>query len=267
MGQWPELALEGLALVGAGAWILWLVSLAREDASIADRFWGLGFVLLAAWYASRGGGWPVRSYLVLGLTAVWGLRLSAHIHLRNRGKPEDPRYARWRSDGGTSYWWTSLFKVFLLQSLILWIVSMPLLAAQWSAAPAHLTVLDVAGTLLWLVGFTFEVVGDAQLARFRRDPANAGQVLSSGLWRYTRHPNYFGDALIWWGLWAISASVPHGAWTVFSPILMTVLLVRVSGVALLETGLRESRPGYADYMARTSPFIPRPPKRQGPVQS
>jgi len=261
---WMELGLEGLALVGAGAYILWLVSLARRDASIVDRFWGLGFVVLAAWYASHGGGWPVRSSVLLALTTVWGIRLSVHIHWRNRGKPEDPRYARWRKEGGASYWRTSLFKVFLLQALIMWIVSAPLLAGQSSDTPAHLTPTDVVGGTIWLIGFAFEAVGDAQLAAFRRSPANTGKVLSTGLWRYTRHPNYFGDALIWWGFFVIAVSVPSGGWTVFSPVLMTVLLARVSGVALLEAGLRETRPGYADYVARTSAFVPWPPKFRGP---
>ncbi|MGB5303685.1 MAG: DUF1295 domain-containing protein [Gemmatimonadota bacterium] len=259
-----QLGLEGLALVGAGAYVLWLVSLANGDASIADRFWGLGFVLLAAWYASNGGGWPVRSWLLLGLTSVWGIRLSVHIHRRNRGKPEDPRYARWRENGGASYWWTSLWKVFALQALILWIVAAPLLVGQSSGTPDHLTAADFAGSAVWLLGFAFEAVGDAQLAAFRADPANAGKVLSTGLWRFTRHPNYFGDALIWWGLFVIATSVPGGSWTAFSPILMTVLLVRVSGVALLEESLRETRPGYADYVARTSAFIPWPPRRRRP---
>ncbi len=152
MQPWMEIGFQGLALVGAGAFVLWLVSLAMRDASIADRFWGLGFVLLAAWYASRGVGWPIRSWLLLGLTAVWGIRLSVHIHLRNRGKPEDPRYARWRENGGASYWWTSLFRVFLLQAVILWIVAAPLLVAQSSATPAQLTAADVAGSGMWLVG-------------------------------------------------------------------------------------------------------------------
>jgi steroid 5-alpha reductase family enzyme len=259
-----ELALQGLGLIGIGACVLWLVSLARLDASIVDRFWGLGFVVLAAWYASRGGGWPTRSWLLLGLTAVWGIRLSVHIHRRSRGKPEDARYARWRGDGGARYWWTSLFSVFLLQAVILWIVSAPLLAGQSAPAPARLTATDMLGASLWLIGFVFEAVGDAQLEAFRRDPANAGKVLQTGLWRYTRHPNYFGDTLIWWGLFAVASGVPGGGWTVFSPILMTVLLVRVSGITLLEAGLHKTRPGYADYVARTSAFFPLLPKRGAP---
>ena len=151
-----------------------------------------------------------------------------------------------------------------MQALILWIVAAPLLAGQSSGTPDHLTAADFAGSAVWLLGFAFEAVGDAQLAAFRADPANAGKVLSTGLWRFTRHPNYFGDALIWWGLFVIATSVPGGGWTAFSPILMTVLLVRVSGVALLEESLRETRPGYSDYVARTSAFIPWPPRRRRP---
>ena len=264
MKPWMELGLQGLALVGTGAFILWLFSLARGDASIADRFWGLGIVLLAAWYASRGGGWTPRAYLLLALTAVWGLRLSLHIHLRNRGKPEDQRYARWRDFGGTRYWWASLFQVFLLQAAILWIVSAPLLVGQTSVTPARVTVLDLVGMTVWMIGFLFEAVGDAQLAAFKRDPVNAGRVLSSGLWRYTRHPNYFGDSLVWWGIFLIAAAVPGGWRTAFGPLLMTVLLVRVSGVRLLEAGLRETRPDYSEYVAQTSPFFPWPPRRSGP---
>jgi steroid 5-alpha reductase family enzyme len=259
-----ELGLAGLVLALVGAVVLWLVSLARRDASIADRFWGLGFVLLAAWYSSHGGGWPIRSWLLLGLTAVWGIRLSVHIHRRNRGRPEDPRYARWRENGGASYWWTSLWRVFVLQALILWIVSAPLLAGQSSGTPDHLTAADFAGSAIWLIGFAFEAVGDAQLAVFRGDPTNAGKVLSTGLWRFTRHPNYFGDALIWWGFFVIATSVPGGGWTVFSPVLMTILLVRVSGVSLLENSLRATKSGHADYVARTSAFIPWPPRRRRP---
>lgn len=261
MEIWWDSAARGLALVGGGAAVLWLVSLARRDAGIADTFWGLGFVLLAALYGFQTGGWPARSGLVLVLVTVWGVRLAVHIHGRNRGRPEDPRYASWRSATGPSFWWKSLFTVFLLQALLLWIVSAPLLVAQVSPRPETVTVFDVVGMAVWLLGFTFEAVGDAQLRAFRRDPANAGRVLNVGLWRYTRHPNYFGDAAVWWGYYLIAAGVPGGAWTVFSPLLMTYLLLRVSGVTLLEKGLRESRPKYADYAARTSAFFPLPPRR------
>lgn len=262
-----DLALEGLGIAVAAAWLVWLASLVLEDASIVDRFWGLGFVLLAGWYSAHGAGWEGRSLLLLGLTAVWGIRLSAHIHARNRGKAEDPRYARWREAAGPSWWWKSLFKVFLLQAVILWLVSAPLLVGLSSPTPAAWTALDAVGSVLWLTGFLFEAVGDAQLAAFKRDPANRGRVLSSGLWRYTRHPNYFGDALVWWGLFAIAAATPYGPYAALSPALMTFLLARVSGVPLLESQLRETRPGYSDYVRRTSAFIPWPPAKSRPPGS
>lgn len=254
-------AVSGLAVLLVGAVALWLFSLARRDASIVDAYWGPGFVLLAAFYGARTAGWPVRSGLVLALTAIWGLRLAIHIHRRNRNRPEDPRYAAWRARAGPSFWWRSLFSVFLLQAGIMWIVSAPLLAAQASPVPEGLSVLDVAGVAVWAIGFVFEAVGDAQLEAFKRNPANRGRVLQSGLWRWTRHPNYFGDAVVWWGLYLLAAAVPGGGWTAFSPVLMTVLLRRVSGVTLLERSLVRNRPGYAEYVARTSPFVPLPPKR------
>ncbi len=261
-----EVSLQGLALVGGGAVVLWLVSLARRDASIADTFWGPGFLLLAAFYASRSAGWEVRTWIVMALTGVWAIRLGAHIHRRNRDRPEDPRYAAWRERAGPSFWWKSLFSVFLLQATLMWIVSAPLLLAVAAAEPSRLTSWDVAGLALWSVGFAFEALGDAQLAAFRRDPSNRGRVLDSGLWRFTRHPNYFGDATIWWGLYLFAAGVPGGAWTMFSPILMTTLLLRVSGVSLLERGLHVTRPGYRDYVARTSAFFPLPPRRRDVVR-
>lgn len=255
-----DAALRGLAVVGVGAIVLWTVSLARRDAGIADTCWGPGFVLLAGIYASGTEGWSGRSWLVVALVAVWGIRLALHIHRRNRGRPEDPRYAAWREAAGRSFWWRSLFKVFLLQAAIMWIVSAPLLVAVSGPAPGAWTALDVGGAALWAIGFAFETIGDAQLAAFKRDPANRGKVFDRGLWRYTRHPNYFGDATVWWGLYLFAASVPGGAWTVFSPLLMTFLLLRVSGVSLLEKGLQESKPGYAEYVERTSAFFPLPPR-------
>lgn len=256
-----EAAVRGLFVVGAGAVVLWLTSLARRDASIADTFWGPGFVLLAVVYAASTNGWGVRSDFVLVLVAAWGIRLGVHIHRRNRGRAEDPRYAAWRDRTGPAFWWKSLFSVFLLQGAIMWVVSAPLLMALASEVPRGVTAFDVAGTVLWSIGFAFEAIGDAQLRSFKRDPSNEGAVLNSGLWRYTRHPNYFGDATLWWGFYVLAAGVPGGAWTLFSPLFMTGLLVGVSGVSLLEKGMRESKPSYADYVARTSAFFPLPPRR------
>ncbi|MBZ0301925.1 MAG: DUF1295 domain-containing protein, partial [Anaerolineae bacterium] len=171
----------------------------------------------------------------------------------------DYRYARWRAQSGRNWWWLSLFKVNLLQGLVLWIVAVPLIVTLHSPTPDSLTGLDFLGAVLWTIGFVFEAVGDWQLARFKADPAHQGQVLDRGLWRYTRHPNYFGDALVWWGFYSFALAV-GGAWTIFSPALMTFLLVRVSGVAMLEQDLTNSKPQYHDYIRRTSAFFPLPPR-------
>lgn len=240
--------------------LLWVISLILKNSSIVDIFWGAGFVVVV-WiaFALTPQGYDLRKWLISLLVTIWGLRLTLHILIRNWGKPEDFRYQKWREENGKSWWWRSFFQVFMLQGIIMWIVSTPLLAAQISPTPARLGVLDILGILLWGFGFYFEAAGDAQLTRFKSDPANKGKVMNRGVWQYTRHPNYFGDSAQWWGFYLIAASA-GGWWTVFSPILMTLLLVRVSGVALLEKTM-EKRPGYLEYKARTSAFIPWFPRR------
>ncbi len=255
-----EAAVAGLAgsvgLMGA----VWLASLVRRDASLIDRAWGLGFVVAAWLYrltAPPGGSWE--GWLLVGLVTVWGLRLSAYLTWRNWGRGEDPRYRAMRQAAGRSFPLRSLVTVFGLQAVLLWIISLALLpGARAGGRPERWLV--GAGVALWMVGFVFEALGDWQLARFKADPSTRGRVLDRGVWRWTRHPNYFGDACLWWGFFACSAAA-GGWWTVFAPALMNVLLLKVSGVALLERGLVESKPAYRDYVARTSAFIPRPPKR------
>jgi len=243
--------------------VLWLVSLVIKNASIVDIFWGTGFVI-AAWvyFALTPEGFLARKQLIALLVTLWGLRLSMHILVRNWGKPEDFRYQKWRKENGKKWPVKSFFQVFMLQGLLLWVISAPLLTAQYSSLPARLTWLDWLGVAVWLVGIFFEAVGDAQLARFKSNPANKGKVLNRGVWRYTRHPNYFGDSAQWWGYFLVAAAA-GGWWTVFSPILMTGLLLRVSGVALLEKTL-ETRPGYKEYIESTSPFIPWFPHKKKP---
>lgn len=236
----------------------WAVSVIVRNASIVDVIWGPAFVLLAAIALALGDGTAERRWLVLALVAIWGLRLGAHIARRNIGKGEDRRYRAFRERWGARFWWVSLFTVFLLQAAIVLVVALPILGAGAGRAPLGL--LDALGVLVWVVGFAFEAIGDAQLARFRRDPANRGRVLDRGLWRYTRHPNYFGDATLWWGLGLIGAA-GAGPWVLVGSALMTFLLVRVSGVALLERDIAERRPEYAAYVRRTSSFLPRPPRR------
>jgi steroid 5-alpha reductase family enzyme len=240
--------------------VLWLLSLYLKNSSIVDIFWGAGFVIAnGVYYALSTEGFPPRQWWIGILVAVWGLRLTTHILTRNWGKGEDFRYRKWRQDAGRRWWWQSYFQVFLLQGLLLWVISAPLLAAQYGGTPDRLTVIDALGVIFWAVGFFFESVGDMQLARFRADPGNKGKVLDTGVWRYTRHPNYFGDSAQWWGFWLIGASA-GGWWTIFSPVLMTVLLLRVSGVALLEKTM-ETHPGYKEYIERTSAFVPWFPKK------
>ncbi len=255
--------LAGLVLALGLLTVVWVGSIVRRDASLVDRFWGLGFVVLAAYYwmtaESVSGGPRVVPGLLLGLVTLWGVRLSAYLTWRNWGHGEDYRYQTMRRATGRRFWWTSLFTVHYLQAAIMWFVSLPLAAGlQGQASLRHPLVW--LGVVLFGVGFYFEAAGDWQLTRFRADPANRGRVLDSGVWRYTRHPNYFGDACLWWGFYCIAAAA-GGGWTVLSPLVMTGLLLKVSGVALLERKLVETKPQYRDYVARTSSFLPMPPRR------
>ncbi len=235
---------------------VWLVSVARRDASIVDVAWGPGF-LAAAW-AYRAFAEPATTRQLL--LHLWGLRLALYLLRRNWGEPEDRRYRRMRQHGGDRFWWTSLFKVFWLQAALAWIVVLPVGVTLLDTSPLRLAGLDGLGVVLVALGLLFEAGGDWQLARFRRDPANRGRVCDAGFWRYTRHPNYFGEAVVWWGFFAFAAATPGGAWSAVGPALMTALLLRVSSVAMLEPDLIRSKPGYRAYIARTSAFIPWPPR-------
>ncbi len=248
---------SNLFLVLALMLALWALSLLKRDAGIADIFWGVGFVVVAwaSFFITDGA--ILRSSLIVVLTTIWGIRLSIHIGFRNWGKPEDRRYQAWRTKHGKRFWWVSLFQVFLLQGLLLWVISLVLQVGQLSPVPSRLTWLDALGTLVWLAGFLFEVVADWQLAAFRSDPANTGKVMDRGLWSTTRHPNYFGECLLWWGFFLITLPTPYGFVAIISPLTITFLLLKVSGVTLLEAGLVETRPQYREYMERTSAFIPR----------
>jgi steroid 5-alpha reductase family enzyme len=246
-------------LIAVAMVALWALGLALADVSIVDVFWGLGFVMVAHWVRATATGYPPRAWLVTALVTAWGVRLGGYLLWRNWGGGEDYRYQAMRRHYGARFWLVSLVVVFGLQGVLMWVISLPVQLAVASTTPAALGPFDALGTLLVLVGLGFESVGDWQLARFKGDPANRGRVMDRGLWRYTRHPNYFGDAVVWWGLYAFALATGHPL-TIVGPLVMTYLLTRLSGVPLLEKKLAKTRPGYADYIARTSSFIPWPPQ-------
>ena len=246
--------LASAAVAVAAFFVLWLISLPLRNSSIVDPFWGPGFALVA-WTAYAVADDPgSRGLLVATLVTVWGTRLGLHLGVRNLRKGEDFRYQAFRRRWGGRYPVVSLFTVFLLQAALLWVVSLPVqvvMAAGGSPGP-----LAMVGVGVWALGFFFESVGDLQLVRFKRDPANQGRVMDRGLWSLTRHPNYFGDFTVWWGHFLVAFSGWDAAWTVIGPVVMSILLLRVSGVTLLEKSLAKRKPGYAEYAARTNAFFP-----------
>ena len=256
------------AVLVAVVLVLWAISVKIDDVSFIDSFWGAGMALMAltSWLQLEEPG--AVANLLLAMTAAWGLRLGIYLFRRWQAEGEDKRYERMlrkdREKGRFAF--AALTKVWLGQAFLLFLVSSPAqLGILSSEAPAPLAGIAWAGIALYLVGITFEWLGDWQLARFKADPANKGEVMDKGLWRYTRHPNYFGDACAWWGIWLVAASVSWeiAAWTVVGPLFLTFTLVKWSGAALLEKGMKHTRPGYEDYKRRTSAFIPMPPKKSG----
>ena len=251
-----NLALSALVMAG-----LWLLSLRLRDVSIVDIAWGANGALigLVTFFLTEGA--LARRLLLTGLVVFWGVRLALFIGARKKGKGEDFRYAAMRREHGETFPLRSLFTVFLFQAFLIWVITIPIQVAQHSEVPAALTFLDFLGLGFWILGFAVEATADRQLRLFLADPANRGAVMDRGLWGYSRHPNYFGESLIWWGIFLVAAATPGGWATLFSPLLMTYLLVRVSGVPMLEEALAERRAGYRAYIQRTSPFIPWPPRK------
>ena len=260
MAFW-EIYLQGLLLIIVFITFVWILSVYLKNASIVDIFWGLSFVLVSAFYFIVTPDLSIRKIITMTLVAIWGLRLSTHIFLRNLGKPEDYRYQEFRKNYGEKrYWWFSYFQVFLLQGFLVWMISAPLLAINYFAVENPFGITDVLGILIWLVGFTFEAGGDWQLTRFKANQANKGKLLQTGFWKYTRHPNYFGDAAVWWGFAVLS--IASGCYLpVLSSLLMTWLIIKVSGVSMLERTMKNTKPGFEDYVKRTSAFIPWFPKK------
>lgn len=250
----------GIAL--ASVLVLWLISIVIRDVSIIDMFFALILFAIAGASYLLSNGVPERKTLVLLLVGLWALRITVHLVRRNWGHGEDVRYSKLRTwvASDRAFVWLSLKKVFLLQGIVLFFASVPVQVAQVLTVPAHLGWAAYSGVVLWTVGMFFETVADIQLTRFRANSANKGKVLNSGLWKYSRHPNYFGELCVWWGLFLIACDHPLGLITVFGPLLYTYLIVNVTGQATLDKKLAKERPGYAAYMESTSGMIPMPPK-------
>lgn len=237
--------------------LLWALSVPLKNASIIDMVWGLLFVAITWVLLPLAQPLTVRTYLLTLLVTFWGVRLSAHLVTRNLGQGEDSRYRRWRDRGGPHWWLISYFRVFLLQAAIALAVAAPIVAAF--AHPHGFNLVNVAGVMVWALGFGVELLADVQLVQFKANPENRGRILDDGLWGRSRHPNYFGDAVMWWAYYLVALAA--GAWwSIIGPVIMTWLLMRFSGVTLLERGLQKTRPQYADYVARTNTFFPGPPR-------
>lgn len=253
--------LQALLMILALVTILWVISVFIKNVSIVDLFWGLGFVITASFYYLSTEGNDQRRLIVLTLVSIWGLRLSAYLAWRNIGKGEDFRYKQFRKNYGENrYWWISFFQTFLLQGILMWLISAPLLGAMHSGKHLQPGILDYLGIAFWITGFIFEAGGDFQLAAFKSRPENKGKVLDKGFWKYTRHPNYFGDSSVWWGF-ALFSLAAGSYIQVLGSVLMTLLIIKVSGVALLEKSLKDKKPEYQEYVRRTSSFFPWFPRK------
>ena len=257
MSPFERAALAGAAVTGALAFATWLASLKQRDVSLVDRMWSLMIAAPAIAYAwVLDPPWNLRTVGMSLLLAFWAVRLAAYVSRRNWGHGEDRRYQAIRARNEPNFPIKSLVLVFVLQAVLAWLISTPLLAVF--TYDRGTTWLDIAGLAIVLFGVVFEAVADQQLARFKADPANRGKVMDRGVWRYTRHPNYFGEFCAWWGFFVMA--LPLGPWSFVSPLIMSVLLLKVSGVALLEKDIGERRPAYRDYILRTNAFFPGPPK-------
>jgi steroid 5-alpha reductase family enzyme len=258
MSDTVQLILTNLGVMIAVMAALWPISIIRNDPSYIDSIWPIGFIIMAvsSVYVS-GVGWSATPVLVM--TTIWGLRLGLHLFTRWLKEGPDKRYVAIKARAKFNVHLFVLLYVFILQAILLWLVSLPIQHAVAEGAQP-LGMIAFAGSALFAIGLGFETIGDWQLGRFKADPANKGQVMDEGLWRYTRHPNYFGDACVFWGIWLVSVDNGTGWWTAIGPAFLTFTLMKWSGAALLERGLHESRPGYAEYVARTPGFVPWFPK-------
>ncbi len=253
--------LNALLLIISIVTLLWIVSVFIKNVSIVDIFWGLGFVIVNAFYYILNDEYFTRNTILLILVTVWGLRLSIYLALRNIGKGEDFRYREFRKNYGEKrYWWISYFQTFLLQGILMWLISMPLIGTQYFTKSDSLSIFDYIGIFFFIIGIIFEAGGDFQLSQFKKNPLNKGKVLNTGLWKYTRHPNYFGDSAVWWSF-AFFSIAAGSYWTIIGSVIMTLMIIKVSGIALLEKSLKSEKPEYQEYIRKTSSFIPWFPKK------
>ncbi len=251
---------QGLFIIIIIMSLLWFISIYKKNVSIVDLFWGIGFVILGIFYFFNTEGLEIRKTIVSILVSIWGIRLSLYLTWRNWNKGEDFRYQNFRKQfGKKNYWWISFFQTFLLQGILMWLISAPLLSSQFFKNNS-LNIFDSIAIIIWIIGFIFEAGGDYQLANFKNNPQNKGKVLNTGLWKYSRHPNYFGDATIWWsfGLFSVAAG---NYFSLLSSLLMTLLIIKISGVSLLEKTLKSSKPQYREYIKKTPAFFPWFPKK------
>ena len=247
--------------IGILAFILVVYAIAQfiKDNSIVDIAWGIGFIIAASISFLESNKFFSQNLLVNSLVVIWGLRLAIYIFIRHHGKPEDYRYKEMRDSWGKNVLLMGLLKVFLPQVIVMYIIAFPVLAVN-SFPHDGLQITDIAGAIIWLTGFYFEAVSDMQMFRYKKDPANKGKVMKYGLWKFTRHPNYFGEAAMWWGIFIIA--IPSGYWylSLLSPVVITLLIIKVTGVELLEKKYKDN-PEYQEYIRKTSSFIPLPPKK------
>jgi steroid 5-alpha reductase family enzyme len=247
--------------------LIWLIHVRMADASIVDYVWSPGFAVIALATALMAGAWGGHQILVIALVCLWAARLASHLIARHqRAGSEDPRYAAMRVDAGPNWWWQNLFIVFWLQAVLQWLIASPIHAALLFDRPDPAMPLFAAGVALFIFGFFIEAIADAQLARFKADPANAGGLMTTGLWSWSRHPNYFGEVVLWWGLGLAGFALSGQWWAFAGPALLMVLILKVSGVSMLDQRMA-SRPGFAAYAARTSAFVPMPPRSPQPKQA
>ena len=259
-GVMMSLILKVLFVIIIYMTIWFFIALAKKRNDVADVAWGPGFILTAFISLLMAGSFSDRALITTAMVFLWGIRLAVHIGNRHVGKPEDARYAQWRKEWGKTFLLRTFLQVFMLQGVLLFLVAAPIIVIN-TAPPSQISVLDILGICIWILGFTFETVSDWQLAQFFKIPSKKGGVMTTGLWRYSRHPNYFGEVTLWWGIYIIALSVPNGWMSIIGPLTITFLILKVSGIPMLEEGFRDN-PDFQQYKERTSIFIPLPPRKE-----